>query len=220
MRGIASETVGENFQLDLLQIAQEKTLQVIQEMSSRVRSGMRETEARTLIVDLQKQMGAAKAWHPPQIRFGRNTILPFGRPSQDPMLLGDNDIYFFDIGPIFDQHEGDVGRTFVVGDDPEMRKCSRDAEVIWHEVRRLWQTEQITGPDLYAFASERAKFYGWKLNLEKANGHRIADFPHAARERGSIEEFPHKPAPNRWILEIQIRHPEREFGAFFEDLLN
>jgi hypothetical protein len=27
------------------------------------------------------------------------------------------------------------------------------------------------------------------------------------------------PRGSLWVLEIQIRHPNREFGAFFEDLL-
>jgi hypothetical protein len=58
------------------------------------------------------------------------------------------------------------------------------------------------------------------LSLKKAAGHRIADFPHTARRRGSIEKLEYIPATNRWILEIQIRHPEKPFGAFFEDLLN
>ena len=70
------------------------------------------------------------------------------------------------------------------------------------------------------FAQNCAKSYGWILSLEKANGHRISDFPHAARIRGNIEEFDSTPAPDRWILEIQIRHPTRPFGAFYEDLLS
>jgi hypothetical protein len=28
-----------------------------------------------------------------------------------------------------------------------------------------------------------------------------------------------RPNPNLWVLEIAIRHPVREFGAFYEDLL-
>jgi methionyl aminopeptidase len=28
-----------------------------------------------------------------------------------------------------------------------------------------------------------------------------------------------RPSALRWMLEIQIRHPKRNFGAFFEDLL-
>ena len=28
-----------------------------------------------------------------------------------------------------------------------------------------------------------------------------------------------RPSSGLWVLEIQIRHPSREFGAFFEDLL-
>ena len=78
----------------------------------------------------------------------------------------------------------------------------------------------MTGEELYKFAEECAVARGWRLSLQKANGHRISDFPHVARIRGSIEGFLEKPSANRWILEIQIRHPSKAFGAFYEDLLN
>jgi Xaa-Pro aminopeptidase len=220
MLGITDETVGGEFQDHLLQQARDKTLQVILESAAYVVPGMTESEAKTLIGERQARLGAAKSWHPPQIRFGENTLLPFGEKGQEELRLKEDDIFFFDIGPIFDGHEGDVGRAFVVGQDPEMQKCCRDAEAIWQEVRDHWKTQHKSGPELYQFARTRAKLRGWVLTAEKANGHRIADFPHAARSRGSIEEFDRNPAPNRWILEIQIRHSVRAFGAFYEDLLN
>ena len=36
------------------------------------------------------------------------------------------------------------------------------------------------------FATAAAHSRGWLLSLTKANGHRIADFPHVAKARGSI----------------------------------
>jgi hypothetical protein len=146
--------------------------------------------------------------------------LAFGQRGEENVALAKNDIYFFDIGPIFHGHEGDVGRPFTVGQDPEMAKCCKDAGEIWLEVRDHWAQKGVTGAELYAFARLRTVARGWLLTLEKANGHRIADFPHAARNRGSIEGFDQNPAANRWILEIQIRHPHKPFGAFYEDLLN
>ncbi len=220
MRGPTNETVGELFQSDLLQFARDKTLQVIQKAAEMVRPGMTEKEAKDLIQKLQAELGAPKSWHPPQIRFGENTLLSFGKPGKESIVLKENDVFFFDIGPIFESHEGDVGRTFSLGSDPEMIRCCADSEVIWHEVREHWLQTRNSGRKLYEFASACAEARGWILTLEKANGHRIADFPHAAKIRGSVEEFEQTPAPNRWILEIQIRHPERSFGAFFEDLLN
>ena len=59
----------------------------------------------------------------------------------------------------------------------------------------------------------------WVHALEKANSYRIADFAHAAKERGSAESLAHTPAADRRILEMNIRHPTREFGAFYEGLL-
>jgi Xaa-Pro aminopeptidase len=220
MRGIADETVGEKFDRDLLEKARDLTLEVILEAAALVKPGMKELEAKRLVQKIQTEKGSPKAWHPPQIRFGENTLLPFGGKGLENPELKANDIFFFDIGPLFHEHEGDVGRPFAVGNDEEMKRCCVDAEKIWNEVRVHWQTSGASGRELYSFATERATQYGWKLLLDKANGHRIADFPHAARRRGSVEGFPEKPAANRWILEIQIRHPKRAFGAFYEDLLN
>jgi Xaa-Pro aminopeptidase len=220
MQGPANESVGTGFSDELLQAARDKTLAVIREAASQTRPGMSENEVKQLIARIQTQIGAPTSWHPPQIRFGRNTLLPFGKKDVENPILQDNDIFFFDIGPIFDGHEGDVGRTFSVGSDPEMAKCARDCEEIWNDVRTKWASSGVNGAELYAFAAECARQRGWELALEKANGHRIADFPHAARGRGSVEGFESHHAPNRWILEIQIRHPLKPFGAFFEDLLN
>lgn len=220
MQGVTNETVGDKFREDLLQRARDKTLEVICKSSRLIGPGMTEAEAKKIIQQVQEKMGAPKSWHPPQIRFGENTVLPFGQKGHENLTLKENDIFFFDIGPIFDEHEGDVGRPFAVGTDSEMKKCCVDAEEIWNEVRNHWQKTAVTGEELYKFAAGSAQTRGWQLSLQKANGHRISDFPHAARMRGSVEGFKEKPAPNRWILEIQIRHPSRTFGAFYEDLLN
>ena len=51
------------------------------------------------------------------------------------------------------------------------------------------------------------------------NGHRLADFPHAALYKGPLAEAAFTPSAGLWMLEIQIRHPELPYSAFFEDLL-
>jgi hypothetical protein len=59
---------------------------------------------------------------------------------------------------------------------------------------------------------------GWVFNL-KVDGHRIGDFPHKAIHSGSLSSTTFKPTTDLWVLELQIRHPTRPFGAFYEDLL-
>lgn len=220
MKPEVTESVGNSFNNELLQLARDKTLLIINELSQKISPGMTEAEAIILLHEIQKKMGAPKSWHPPQVRFGLNTLLPFGQKSEVQIELQNNDIFFIDIGPIFDGHEGDVGRTFAIGTNSDMQKCVVDVETIWNEVRNFWYKSHATGHELYKFADSVAKNYGWLLSLQKANGHRISDFPHAAKNRRSIEGFEYKPSPNRWILEIQIRHPSLPFGAFYEDLLN
>lgn len=219
MQGETNESVGNLFSDDLLNEARNKTLQVIMQAAQRITAGMSENEAKIMIQQIQSELGAPKSWHPPQIRFGSNTTLPFGKTGVNNPILQKNDIFFFDIGPLFFDHEGDVGRSFTIGNDQEMQNCARDVGIIWNEVRQRWLTTGDSGLELYDFAKKMAEQKGWLLSLEKANGHRVSDFPHIARMRGSIEGFPQKPQSNRWILEIQIRHPHRDFGAFYEDLL-
>lgn len=219
MSGNKSESVGDEFRNDLLKLARDKSLAVIMEASAYIKVGMTEFEARNLVRDIQTQMGAPKSWHPSQIRFGENTLLPFGQQGKENPILKEDDIYFLDIGPIFNGHEGDVGRPFVVGNDIEMKRCCSDASLIWHEVRNHWASTNASGKELYQVARTSAESRGWLISLQEANGHRISDFPHAARFRGSVEGFEQKPASDRWILEIQIRHPTKPYGAFYEDLL-
>ena len=45
--------------------------------------------------------------------------------SEPGVVLGDNDIFFVDIGPIYGDTEGDAGDTFVVGDDPDHLRAKK-----------------------------------------------------------------------------------------------
>jgi hypothetical protein len=99
-----------------------------------------------------------------------------------------------------------------------MLRIARDVRCIFDDVAARWRAAGLTGQALYAYAAERATALGWQLNLEM-NGHRLSDFPHAAFHKGPLAEAPFTPTGGLWVLEIQIRHPERPFGAFYEDLL-
>ena len=56
-------------------------------------------------------------------------------------------------------------------------------------------------------------------SAELTAGTVLSEFPHDAHYDGTLADVGFRPSDSLWVLEIQIRHPEREFGAFFEDLL-
>jgi methionyl aminopeptidase len=85
-------------------------------------------------------------------------------------------------------------------------------------VRKQWFSQGITGHELYDYAIETAGTYGWNLNLD-LSGHRLSDYPHSAQYDGPLADVDFRPNPNLWVLEIAIVHPDRPFGAFYEDLL-
>ena len=189
-----------------------------------MRPGMREGDACALATQILHDMGMQRIWHQTLVRFGPDTLKTFKERITPDQVLGERDIFFIDIGTVWDGHEGDAGATFVVGDDPEMAACARAAQTLWHRVAERWQgngTDEpgLSGVALYDHAASLAEAMGWRLNLD-IKGHRVSDFPHAIHRAGDLGDFDAPPASGLWILEIQIAHPTRAFGAFYEDLLS
>jgi Xaa-Pro aminopeptidase len=195
-----------------------RTYDAVMAIAAVIRPGMREEDAVTLANNMLAERQMRRGWHKVNLRFGVNTTLHFHTPSQPGVVLGENDIFFIDIGPVFEHWEGDGGDTFVVGEDADLARCANDARAVFHAARRRWLAEGFSGRALYEFAAAEASRLGWVLNLDM-NGHRISDFPHKAIFSGSLAEIDFAPSAGLWVLEIQIRHPTRPFGAFFEDLL-
>jgi Xaa-Pro aminopeptidase len=214
------EKTGPGFSHDALIDARRKTKKAIALVASSIVPGMLEEDARQLAKSTLQQLGSQKGWHKILVRFGSNTTKNFQEPSDQSVRLADGDIFFLDIGPVWGDTEGDGGETFVVGKhpDPDMSGCADDVKRIFHAVRTQWLTSGMTGKELYDFASVTAADMGWVLNLE-LTGHRLSDFPHSAYYDGTLAAVSIRPSPNLWVLEIQIRHPTKSFGGFFEDLL-
>lgn len=214
-----SENVGEHFDEAKLLQGQKLAWDVIHSVSKKMAPGMTEADASELMKSTARDAGSLKYWHPPQIRFGSNTTRAFGKPATPDIQLQKDDIYFFDIGPLFDGYESDAGETFVLGDDAEMLAIARDSKLLFNKVQTEWKKTGDSGQALYDFATQEAETMGWTLSLGGASGHRISDFPHALHHRGHLKSFKNTPMANRWILEIHLLHKSREFGAFFEDIL-
>jgi methionyl aminopeptidase len=214
------ERTKDNFDLALLLEARKRSLHAMNRIAKAMQPGMTEEEGMELAKAMLCEMGAEKNWHRPYVRFGVNTLKAYGTPSEVGVTLKQNDIFFLDLGPVWNGYEGDVGSPYVVGNDPEMHRCARDSKALYEIVSRHWRETQVSGRELYDFADQEARKLGWELSLKNANGHRVSDFPHHLYHKGSISDLSFRPSAHIWVLEIQIRHPEREFGAFFEDLLS
>jgi methionyl aminopeptidase len=216
----AIEKTGPNYSVEKLLDARRKTAEAVLQIAERIKPGMFEEEARRVGDETLRQLGSTRGWHKTLVRFGSNTTKNYVDPSEPNVRLRDNDIFFVDIGPIWGDTEGDGGGTFVVGQqvDADMKRCSVDVRRIFETVRRQWLVSQMTGKELYDFATKAAADLGWMLNLG-LTGHRLSDYPHKAHYAGTLGSITVHPSPNLWILEIQIRHPSKPFGGFFEDLL-
>ncbi|MBD2020224.1 aminopeptidase P family protein [Leptolyngbya sp. FACHB-36] len=198
--------------------ARTKTWEAIQKISEQISVGMLEQEANEIAKSTLHEMGTRQGWHKPYVHFGCNTVKTLFDTPEPNVRLEEDDIYFIDIAPVWQGYEGDAGNTFVTGTDAEMLRCSTDVRRVFEQVAEKWKVDELTGNELYQFAEQTAQELGWLLNLSM-NGHRLADFPHTAYHSGKLAETSFCPSPNLWVLEIQIKHPQKPFGAFFEDLL-
>jgi Xaa-Pro aminopeptidase len=212
------EAVGPAFDLDLMRSASEQSWRAVRIMAETFRPGLCESEANALAMDILHDLGMERIWHPVHVRFGANTTKTFRQKSDGDPVLGEDDIYFIDIGPVFGGHEGDVGATFITGTDPEKVACAAAAKTLFDDVRSAWREKGLSGPALYDYAAQRAEAMGWVLNLD-IKGHRVSDFPHAIHRGGDLSAFDGPPLPGVWVLEIQIAHRNGRFGAFHEDVL-
>ena len=212
------EGTGANFSVAKLMDMRSRTRTAVGLIADQVEVGMAEEDAKAMARETLKSMGMRRGGHHIIVRFGPNTTKDFMERSEPGVVLGSDDIFFVDIGPIFEDTEGDAGDTFVVGDAPEHHRAKADVRTIWDLVRDRWFTTGDSGQELYDFAVETTESMGWKLNLD-LSGHRLSDYPHSAHYDGPLAEVQFRPNPNLWVLEIAIAHPERPFGAFYEDLL-
>jgi Xaa-Pro aminopeptidase len=213
-----AEAVGRSYDRQMIIEARRRTREAIQRIAAMILPGTFEDAAVQYARQVLKDFEMIRGWHGIHVRFGVNTLKQFGKPSEPGVKLLEHDIYFIDIGPVWQKWEGDGGETFAVGTDPDMHRAVHDVREVFDRVRNRWLAEKISGRDLYQYADEQARNLGWELNLEMS-GHRLSDFPHTALHTGSLAEVAFTPSEGLWVLEIQIRHPQRPFGAFYEDLL-
>ncbi len=211
-------SVGDKFNLVEYFNARDKTIKAIEQMASSFKPGLLETEAKQIIESILTENHSEKLWHPTKVRFGENTIKSFREQSIPNTRLQENDIFFIDIGPVFNSHEADFGKTFVIGCDSIHLQLKKNSEELFHLTKEIWKKENLTGKALYQFAENEAKKRNLILNLNM-DGHRLGDFPHALFFKGGLGEIEECPIENLWILEIHVIDQISKRGAFFEDIL-
>lgn len=211
--------VGAGFSLDAMRAARERTFDAVRRVAGAMRPGMTEADAKAVARDVLEQQGMDRTWHQILVRFGASTLKTFDQKMAADNVLGSDDIFFVDLGVVWAGHEGDAGDTFVVGQpEADMRRCAEDVRTLWQDVCDRWRRDGASGAELYRFAAERAGEMGWVLNPQ-VRGHRLSDYPHGVHHGGDLGDFADTPQSGRWVLEIQIAHATKPFGAFYEDLL-
>lgn len=197
-----------------------------------VAAGRSEQAVSDQVRDLANEMfGTTKHWHKRIVRSGPHTLFPYRENPPDRVIEAD-DIVFADFGPIFEEFEADLGRTYVLGDDPAKRRLAADLPVIFGAGRRYFAARPgITGAELHAEVARLAGEAGWSLGGRHA-GHLVGEFPHEKIDGADIESYiaPGNTTPMRrhdktgrrchWILEVHLTDKARQFGGFYEQLLD
>ena len=197
-----------------------------------IAAGQGERAVSDQIRDLANEMfGKTRHWHKRIVRAGPHTLFPYQENPPDRVIEAD-DIAFSDFGPIFDEFEADLGRTYVLGDDPVKHRLAADLPVIFDAGRRYFASHpDITGGQLYAEVARLAREAGWSFGNIHA-GHLVGEFPHEEIDGADIESYitPDNSTPMRrhdkagrvchWILEIHLTDADRGFGGFYEQLLD
>jgi len=196
-----------------------------------IRSGISELELSDKIHGLAFEMfGTKKHWHKRIVRAGINTLLPYSKKPPDRIIDAD-DILFFDFGPVFEEWEADLGRTYVLGDNPKKMQLMQDVEECWSLGKMYFDSNpSIAGAELYRYVCSLAEERSWKFGNEHC-GHLIGKFPHEKIQGEKTLNYIHPNNhqqmnapdqygnPRDWILEIHFIDEALKIGGFYEQLL-
>jgi len=193
--------------------------------------GISEDELSKKIHALAFEMFQTKThWHKRIVRSGKNTLFPYSKNPPN-RVLSEDDILFFDFGPVFEKWEADLGRTYVLGEDPRKHELKKDVEECWTIGRDFFRSNKsMTGAELYSYVCKLAAKRSWGFGNEHC-GHLIGKFPHERIQGDKTLNYIHpqnhtpmnEPDKNgnqrEWILEIHFIDESLQIGGFFEQLL-
>jgi Xaa-Pro dipeptidase len=198
-----------------------------------IMAGKTERQLNVDIYNLAYELfGIKKYWHKRIVRAGKNTLLPY-KENPPNLILQNDDIVFFDFGPVFENWEADIGKTYVLGNNIQKLKLKQDTEMAWLEGKEFYDKNRLnlTGADFYEYTQKLAIKYGWHYGNNHC-GHLIGNFPHEKIIGEETINYIH-PDNNQlmceldkngnerfWIYEIHFIDKRLEIGGFFEKLLS
>jgi hypothetical protein len=196
-----------------------------------IRPGITEKGLNADIYALAQELyGITTYWHKRIVRAGKNTLLPYAENPPD-LFIGEDDILFLDLGPVFEQWEADFGRTFVLGSDPLKLKMREDIESAFADGKQYFKDHpDITSREFFHYVESLAAKYNWEFGGPIA-GHLIGQFPHERIADDKVTLYVHPKSDllmrsvdeegrrRHWILEIHFVDREQQIGGFYEELL-
>jgi Xaa-Pro aminopeptidase len=215
-------------------IAEQKAKELFDKVEERglITSGKSEAVLCNEIVKIGKEeFGIENHWHKKIVRTGINTLQPFMANPPD-LLIQEDDILFFDFHPIFEGWEADLGRTYILGNDPLKLKIKKDIEAAWHEAN-AWYFKQnkLTGAEYFNYIIGLTGRYGYEFGNAIA-GHIVGLFPHEQPDdpndmcldihpdnHTDIFQLDKNGNKRHWILELHFVDKVNNMGAFYEQLL-
>jgi Xaa-Pro dipeptidase len=188
----------------------------------------REIDQEIYAIALQ-QFGVEKHWHKRIVRAGANT-LTIAADNPPVRNIESDDIVYVDLGPVFEDWEADLGRTYILGNHPGAPLVKALPAVFDRVQAHYHSSPDVTGAELYAFAQQAAADAGWIFGGVIA-GHLVSEFAHAhiPGNKDLNRIYPGNPKRMRdpdelgrerhWILEIHLVEPNGLYGGFYERLL-
>jgi Xaa-Pro aminopeptidase len=198
---------------------------------SLIRPGIRESQLSDEIYALAAEIfGVETHWHKRVVRAGPNTLRIYNEDPPD-LVIGEDDILFVDLGPVFAAWEADFGRTYVLGDDPAKHLLAAALQPVFDRVKAHYKAHpDMSCGALYTTACDMAREAGWEFGGTIA-GHLVGEFPHEKIQGDKrtlyilpgnetrIADRDETGRKRHWILEIHLVDRERQIGGFFEELL-
>jgi len=227
------KTVSEQSRREALVAAEDRAIALFEAIESAglVAAGRSEREVEGDIHQLAlSRFGVEKHWHKRIVRSGPNTLTT--ALENPPMrIIAPDDTVYVDLGPVFEEWEADIGRTYALSDADDKRRLVGDLERVFVRVQEHYRASpEITGAELYAYAHLAAEEAGWLFGGVIA-GHVVSEFAHAwiPGDKDLKRIGPNNPTAMRdldengrerhWILEIHLVDRARTFGGFYERLL-
>ena len=153
--------------LSLIEETMSKSKIVLEEIISKIKPGKKESEILALTKEIYLDHGIHRSWHNPYIRFGANTLLTYADKAIEDLTLKEEDIAFVDIGPIFGDIEGDLGRTICFGENKLHKNIIEASESLFEEGLKFFKEKNSWYEQCVAFDNNDKKnitYYKNKIN--------------------------------------------------------